>query len=75
MAEGTQPGKWHYSFWGVLVLLGLLGPLGLYFLWRSPSFGKVSKWLWTIAILVLTLLLIATAELLPLVLSQNLIGF
>ena len=56
------------------MILGFVGPLGLYVLWKSPSFSKTSKWLWTIAVLVLTGLLVVTAELLPLFISQALIG-
>ena len=75
MTEQKQSGKWYYSVWGVLFLLGLVGPLALYFLWKSPSFSKTSKWLWTIAVLVLTGFLVVTAEFLPLLISQKLIGF
>ena len=63
--------KWHYSVWGVLILLSLLGPFGLFFLWKSPLFGRTSKWIWTLAVLVLTLFLAMTAELLPVWLAQQ----
>jgi hypothetical protein len=68
------PVKWHYSTWGVLILLGLIGPLAFWFLWKSPSFSTASKWFWTLAVLVLTGLLIVTAELLPLLIAQALVG-
>ena len=74
MIEQKQPGKWYHSFWGVLIILGTVGPFGLYFLWKSSSFSKTAKWFWTIAVLVLTGFLIVTAELLPLFISQALIG-
>jgi hypothetical protein len=42
------PLKWYYRPVGVLVLLFLvLGPLGLPFLWRSPSFSRAMKILLT----------------------------
>ena len=69
--QERQPVQWRYSVWGVLILLGILGPFGLFFLWKSPAFGRTSKWMWTIAVLVLTLFLAMTAELLPLWIAQK----
>ena len=43
-------------------------------LWKSPAFSKTGKWVWTILVLLLTLVLIVTAELLPLVLAQLITG-
>lgn len=71
--EDKQSVKWRYSRWGVVILLSILGPLGLPFLWRSPSFGKGLKWLMTVLLLVFTGLLMVTAELLPLLISQTLL--
>ena len=75
MTKETQSGKWYYSTWGVLILLGTIGPLALPVLWRSPSFGKTAKWFLTIALLALTGLLVVAAELLPLLIVQRLGGF
>lgn len=75
MTEEKQPVKWRHSRWGVLILLGIIGPLALPFLWKSPFFGKWVKWLLTIFTLVLTGIAILTAELLPLWISQTLIKF
>ncbi len=74
-ASEKKPVKWCYTVWGVLFLLSLLGPFGLFFLWKSSSFGKASKWVWTVAILVLTGVLVVTAELLPLWIAQRLGSF
>ena len=70
--EAKPPVKWHYSVWGVLILLSILGPFGLFFLWKSPVFSRTSKWIWTFAILVLTVFLAIAAELLPLWIAQRL---
>ena len=49
----SAPLKWYYRPGWVLILLFLvLGPFGLPFLWRSPSFSRPLK-------LVLTVLVIA----------------
>ncbi len=75
MTEEEQPVQWRHSRWGVLILLGIIGPLALPFLWKSPSFGKGVKWFLTISTLALTVIAILTAELLPLWISQTLIKF
>ena len=69
--QGKLPVQWRYSVWGVLVLLSTLGPFGLFFLWKSPVFSRISKGFWTIAILALTVFLAMTAELLPLWIAQK----
>ena len=41
--------KWFYSRWFVLASLFLvLGPFGLPLLWRSPSFSRTQKIIWSV---------------------------
>ena len=62
--------KWYHTKWGVLVILGTIGPLGFYALWKSPEFNLFWKWMLTILTLLLTLFLVVTAEMLPLLVGQ-----
>lgn len=76
MAEPAQPVqkvKWRYTKWGVLIILGTIGPFGLYFLWKSPEFNLFWKWALTLMTLALTLFLALTAEMLPLLVGQSLL--
>ena len=51
--EPSAPPKWYYRpVWGLVLLFLVLGPLGLPYLWRSPSFSRSLK-------IVLTVLVIA----------------
>jgi hypothetical protein len=51
--------SWYYRPWAVVVLLFLvLGPLGLPFLWRSPSFTRGWKIILTVAMVVYTVVLV-----------------
>lgn len=46
------PLKWYYRPAGVLLLLFVvLGPLGLPFLWRSPSFSRAMKVVLTVLVI------------------------
>ena len=62
MSEGSDPSApppWYYRPWAVLLLLFVvLGPLGLPFLWRSPSFTRPWKIALTVATALYTLLLL-----------------
>ena len=69
-AQSVQKVKWRYTRWGVLILLGTVGPLAFYCLWKSPEFNLFWKWMLTILTLLVTLFLVVTAEVLPLVVSQ-----
>lgn len=50
---------WQYKHWGVaaVTLLGL-GPFSLFYLWRSPVISRGSKVVYTLAILLATLMVI-----------------
>ena len=65
--------KWYHKKWAVLLILATVGPLGLPLLWKSPEFGRVSKWIMTVTTVLITLLLIFAAEMLPLLVSQALL--
>ena len=46
------PVKWYYRpVWVVVLLFLVLGPLGLPYLWRSPSFSRRLKVLLTVLVL------------------------
>ena len=68
--QETKKVKWRYTKWGVLVILGTIGPFGLYVLWKSPEFNAFWKWILTMITLALTLSLVVTAEMLPLLVAQ-----
>ncbi|MCG2725884.1 MAG: zinc ribbon domain-containing protein [Elusimicrobia bacterium] len=54
---GKGQGKfvpWYYTHWGVIVLTFALGPLSLYFIWRSPSISYNTKWIYTAIISIIT---------------------
>ena len=53
--QNTQ--KWYLRWWGVLVWLATVGPFGLPFLWKSKDFNLFWKWVLTLAIVVLTIVL------------------
>lgn len=51
--------RWYERPWAVLLLLFVvLGPFGLPFLWRSPSFSRGWKIALTVATVVYTVMLI-----------------
>jgi|GEM_PF-2007905 len=68
--QETKKVKWYHKKWPVLIILGTIGPFGLYLLWRSPEFNTFWKWMLTLATLLLTFLLMVTAEMLPLLVAQ-----
>ena len=49
--------QWYYSKIFVYIVIGLLGPLGIPLLWMSPRFSKREKWVWTVVIVIGTVLL------------------
>ena len=69
--ETAKKVKWYHTKWGVFVILGTVGPFGLYVLWRSPEFNLFWKWTLTILTLGLTLFLVVAAEMLPLLIGQS----
>lgn len=52
--ESESTKKWYQKTWGIILLLFLFFPAGLYFLWKS-DFSKKSKLLWTVIIGILVL--------------------
>ena len=52
--EKEQQKKWYQKTWGIILLLFLFFPAGLYFLWKS-DFSKKSKLVWTVIIGILVL--------------------
>ena len=58
-SEKTEKTKWYLRPIGVVLLLFfVLGPLGLPLLYKSPKFGKASKIILTIVVMVYTCYLI-----------------
>jgi len=49
--------KWYYSGSTLLMALCCLGPLALPLVWLNPRYGKITKLLITVAVVVLTILL------------------
>lgn len=57
--QPAGPVKWyHRPVWVLVLLFGVLGPLGLPYLWGSPRFGRALKVLLTVAVLAYTALLV-----------------
>ena len=50
--------SWYYSKPFIYLVLTLFGPLGFPLLWKSPQFSKREKWIWTILVVMGTLLLV-----------------
>lgn len=61
VASGQDGGMMRNRPLILAVLFGVSGALGLPLLWYSPSFSTKEKWLWSIAIIVYTLLLVGLA--------------
>ncbi|MBI2871303.1 MAG: hypothetical protein HYY14_06295 [Candidatus Omnitrophica bacterium] len=54
----SEPGaRWYTSRWFVFVSMLPLWPVSLWFLWKSPLFGKPLKIFWTAASAVLAILI------------------
>jgi hypothetical protein len=51
---------WQYKHWGVIITALCLGPLALYFVWRSPVISRNAKAVYTAIIGVLTWIVIKT---------------
>lgn len=49
--------KWFHTVWGVLFLLAALGPFALPCLWKSETFSIFWKWVITISMIFLTIIL------------------
>ncbi len=59
MLNETGRSKWYYKPVALILLLFfILGPFGLPLLYKSPHFGKTSKILLTIAVLIYTAYLV-----------------
>ncbi len=55
----ASPSRWFHSSWFVLVMLFfVLGPLGLPLLWKSPRFTPWAKVMLTVAVLLYTVWLL-----------------
>lgn len=52
-----QTARWYYSISFVLLMLLLLGPFGLPFLWRSDRFNLPAKIILTLIVAILTVLI------------------
>jgi hypothetical protein len=53
------PLKWYYRpMWVVVLLFLVLGPLGLPYLWRSPSFSRGMKVVLTVLVVAYTTLFV-----------------
>ena len=66
--------QWYHKKWAVLLILATVGPLGLPLLWKSPEFGRTSKWIMTVTTVLMTLFLVLAAEMIPVLVSQLLVG-
>ncbi len=56
---------WYYRpFWILVLSLAVLGPFGLFFVWKSPHMGRTAKWVMAAVILVYSVaILYSTYEL------------
>ena len=59
-----QSAEFYYRKTFVVAMLLLLGPLALPLLWQSRNFSRTARWLWTILVISVALLFIATPYLL-----------
>lgn len=59
-----QPAEFYYRKPFVVAMLLLVGPLALPLLWESTNFSRTARWLWTILVVSIVLLFIATPYLL-----------
>jgi len=59
-----QPAEFYYRKTFVVTMLLLVGPLALPLLWESTNFSRTGRWLWTIIVVSVALLFIATPYLL-----------
>jgi len=67
----TKPSKWYLTIWAVFAWIAVLGPLALPFLWKSPAFSLFWKWVITIGLTILTVMLTwSTIELIKLTLEH-----
>ena len=54
--------KWYYRpVWVLVILFGVLGPFGLPYLWKSPSFSRRLKVMLTILVLAYMTILVEEA--------------
>jgi hypothetical protein len=59
-----QGAEFYYTKGFVVAMLLLVGPLALPLLWRSPNFSRTACWLWTVLVVGVALLFLATPYLL-----------
>ena len=52
----SKPSKWYLSVWFVVTLLGTFGPFALPLLWMSNRFNLIWKWILTLVVIVLTVM-------------------
>jgi len=54
-ADPSTPVRWYYRpLWVLLLLFVVLGPLGLPYLWKSPSFSRAMKVTLTVLVVAYT---------------------
>ena len=59
-----QGAEFFYRKSFVVAMLLFVGPLALPLLWQSPNFSRTARWLWTILVVGVALLFLATPYLL-----------
>jgi hypothetical protein len=59
-----RPAEFYYRKSFIVAMLLLVGPLALPLLWKSTNFSRTARWLWTIVVVSVALLFIATPYLL-----------
>jgi hypothetical protein len=65
MAKNSgRPAEFYYRKSFIVAMLLLVGPLALPLLWKSTNFSRTARWLWTIVVVSVALLFIATPYLL-----------
>lgn len=55
-----QPVDFYYRTPFVVGMLLVVGPLALPLLWKSPYFSRIARWTWTIIVVGVALLFVAT---------------
>ncbi|MBN1353589.1 MAG: hypothetical protein JW994_02825 [Candidatus Omnitrophica bacterium] len=59
--DKNAPVKWYLKPLAVIIALFLMGPFALPLLWKSRGFGKISKIILTLVILVSTIYIVKSS--------------
>ncbi len=75
-ARLVQPAPWHEQpVWIAVLILTLLGALGIPLIWRSRQLSRPAKWLFTLATILYTLIIILLLVWISILLWEHLQAF